>query len=211
MDKIDFKKDYKELYSASEKKVSELTVPAFKYLMYSGKGSPNNNPDFADAMDSLFSVAYTLKFTLKFNAAIQPSGYIDYTVAPVQTSWCGEGGVFNPERPETWVWTCMIPQPDFITPALVKKAKEEVVRTRTKKKERIPGIEKLEFKKIAGYRAVQRMHIGPYGEVGATYKMLTDYLEEKGKKVKGSPLEIYISDPRRVAVEKLKTIVRFPV
>ena len=138
MEKIDFKKTMKHLYNASDKKVSMVEVPDMKYIMTEGKGSPGGT-DFQQAIEAIYSLAYTLKFMLK-DPELQPSGYYDFVVPPLETLWCTDSGEFDEKKPDDWKWTVMVMQPGFINAGLLEKAKEEV-----RKKKNIPGLNKLQL------------------------------------------------------------------
>ncbi|HBS88889.1 MAG: hypothetical protein A2W91_00890 [Bacteroidetes bacterium GWF2_38_335] len=211
MEKIDFKKKYKNLFSASAKKITIENVPELNFLVYRGKGHPENNPEYGHAMECLFSVAYTLKFMLKFDEKIQPKGYADYSVTPVETLWYGENDHFDVNKPESWLWDCMILTPAFIDAKLIEKAKEEIIKKKKAKKEIVPPLEKLRFEKFHEKKVVQTLHIGPYGEVGEIYQKLEEFIDKNNLKCHGKAHEIYLNNPCRTAPEKLKTIVRLPV
>ena len=144
MEKIDFKKEYKTLFRASDKKVSYVEVPDFKYIMLSGQGAPENNPSFQEAIEVLYSIAYTMKFMLKLNKGLQPAGYFEYVIPPLEALYWMEGLDFNPDELDKWEWTMMIMMADYITDELINKAKDEA-----KKKKELPGLKKMQFKKLS--------------------------------------------------------------
>jgi hypothetical protein len=201
MEKIDFKKTMKPLFQASDKKVSFIEVPVLKYLMVKGKGSPEHI-DFMHAIEALYGAAYTLKFMLKDQ---KPAGYYDFVIPPLEALWCMDCGTFDVSKPEEWLWTAMIMQPDYITESLLKDAV-----TALKKKKTVHSADKLDLTVLKEGKAIQMMHIGPYNEVGKTYTILEQELKADKKIITGAGHEIYLSDPRKVAPEKLKTIVRMP-
>lgn len=201
MDKIDYKKEYKHLYKPSAKKVSEVEVPAFNYLMIDGEGDPNSE-DFMNAIEALYGTAYTLKFMFKKRDE-EP---VDYTVMPMEGMWWADDmDDFVKMNKDNWKWTLMIMKPDFIT----KKHFNEAVKQATAKKE-IKAIGDLRLEKLKKHKAVTIMHIGPYAEEAPTIEKMHKHIEENGYEFTGLHHEIYLSDPRRAAPEKLKTVLRQP-
>jgi len=201
MEKVDYKKTFKHLYHASDKKVSYVDVPEMKYIQIEGKGSPEGS-DFHQSIEVLYKMAYTLKFMFK-DKSLQPDNYHDYVVPPLEALWCMDGETFDVSKPDEWKWISMILQPDFINESHVKLATELI-----RKKKEVAGLKKLKLAKRNEGKAVQMMHIGPYNEVGKVYIIMERELKEKDLKASGAAHEIYLSDPRRVANEKLKTIAR---
>jgi len=202
MAKVDFKKTLKELYTAkAEPKLVE--VPALKYIQVDGVGDPNACPAFQEAMECLYGIAYTLKFEMK---AAQPAGYFEFVVPPLEGLWWMDPGLFDPAAKDKWQWTMMVMQADFVTDELIDSAKK----TLAKKK---PGLDlsKVRYGVIEEGLSAQIMHIGPYSEEKPTIEKLHAFIEANGYKLRGKHREIYMSDPRRVAPEKLKTIIRQPV
>jgi len=205
MEKLDLKKEYKELYNAGLKAAKApvmVKVPKFKYLMYDGKGDPNTSQEFQDAMMALYGTAYTLKFMCKLG----PVGK-DWGVMPLQALWWSDDmNDFRTGKKENWMWTCMILQPDFVTKKLVEEAMEQL-----REKKDPPGLDKLRFDSYSEGKAGQILHIGPYAEEGPTIEKLHHFILDKGYTLEGKHHEIYLSDPRRTKPEKLKTIIRQPV
>ena len=203
MKKIDFKKEFRTLYSASPKKVAYLEVPDMKFLLVEGKGHPDGNPEFQEAVGSLYGTVYTLKFMLKKNPELQPENYFDYVVPPLEAIWWMDGQEFDVEKKDEWKWACMIMQADYVTDFLIDKSINEL-----KEKKDSPALDKLQFKTVSGGKAVQMLHVGPYDQVQVTIEKIIAELDNHGFKCKGKHHEIYLSDPRKVPPEKLKTIVR---
>ncbi len=180
------------MYSASPKKIAYLEVPDMKYLSVDGKGHPEGNPEFQEAIETLYGTAYTLKFMLKKNP-----------IPPLEAIWWIDGQEFDVEKKNEWKWTCMIMQAYYVTDFLIEKSINEL-----KKKKDTPALDKLQFKTVSGGKAVQMLHIGPYDQVHIAIEKIVSELDNKGFKCKGKHHEIYLSDPGRVPPEKLKTIVR---
>jgi len=200
MKTIDLKKTLKPYYTASAAKPSIIDVPQIKGLMVDGMGDPNGQA-FQEAVGSLYSVAYTLKFSFKKDKAI------DYPVMALEGLWCADDvtDFLNGKR-DNWKWTIFITLPDVVTKKDVAQAIETV-----KKKAKFPRFPEVRFELFAEGRAAQVMHVGPYATEGPTIERLHRFVEEQGYKLRGKHHEIYLGDPRRSAPEKLRTIVRHPV
>ena len=202
MDKIDFKKTLKHLYSPSPNKIEIVDVPEMQFLMIDGEGNPNTAQEYKDALEALYGLAFSLKFMLK-----KRGGFPDYSVPPLEGLWWAEDmSVFVQEQKDEWIWTMMIMQPDFVTDEMVMGTSEEL-----KKKKDPVSLPKIRLESYHEGQAAQTMHIGPYSTEGPTIQRLHDFIEESGHSLRGKHHEIYISDPRRVAPEKMKTVIRQPV
>lgn len=197
--KRDFKKELKELYSASAKKCAFVTVPEMNFIMADGAGDPNNNPSFQEAVEALFSVSYTIKF------AVKKAGGGDFAVMPLEGLWWADGPFDNKKR-DNWLWTAMIMQPPHVTAQTFNDA----LKTAAAKKE-LPGLARLRFEKYAEGKAAQLLHIGPFSTEPATIRALDGFIAENGYERSGKHHEIYLTDMRRTAPEKLKTIIRHPM
>jgi hypothetical protein len=201
MEKLDFKKIYKELYAPSTKKVSEVEVPKIKFLMIDGQGNPNTAEEFQVKTEALYAVSYTAKFMAK--ALPTP---VDYTVMPMEGLWWSDDmDDFTSGNKDNWKWTIMIMQPDVITDDMMHEAIEQA----GKKKDN-PYIKNLRFETYAEGKAAQIMHIGPYDTEDENIAKIHKYIEENGHQLSGLHHEIYLSDARRTAPEKWRTVVRQP-
>jgi hypothetical protein len=200
MSKIDLKKQLKPLYTASAREATLVTVPPLKYLMVNGYGDPNTNPDFAAGIEALYTASYTLKFMLK-----KDQGF-DYVVPPLEGLWWMLMKDFDPERRDDWRWTLMIPQMEPVNQELLEQGLAAA-----RRKKPLPLLDKLRLEVYDEGLAAQILHVGPYGEEKAAIERLHTYIEAKGYHFCGKHHEIYLSDPRRSAPEKLKTILRQPV
>ena len=202
MQKIDYKKELKHLYKSSAKKVEIVDVPQMNFLMINGIGDPNTAQEYQDAIEVLFSVSYTLKFMIK-----KSDLEIDYGVMPLEGLWWADDMTqFNVEDKSNWKWTSMIMQPEPVSRNDVIEAIAEV-----KEKKDPVALQKIRFESFREGYSVQIMHIGPWSEEQPTIDKLHNYAEEQGFKLRGKHHEIYLSDPRRTAPEKLKTVIRQPV
>ncbi len=202
MVKYDFKRENKNLYYPSDKKVSVVDVPRMNFLMVDGKGDPNTSQEYQDAMEALFPVSFKVKFLSK------KENNLDYVVMPLEGLWWAENmDDFSIEDKESWNWTAMIMQPEFIQEDQIKMALEEV-----EIKKNPVSLYKIRFDKFSERLSAQIMHIGPYGAAEApTVEKLHEFIEKSGYKQRGKHHEIYISDKRRTKPEKLKTVIRQPI
>jgi hypothetical protein len=202
MEKRDYKKELKPLYGPSAKKVELVDVPEMNFLMVDGAGNPNSTQSYAEAIEALYALSYALKFMVKKGEIA-----IDYGVMPLQCLWWADDmNAFTQDRKDEWKWTAMIMQPELITAEMVEVALEQV-----KKKKNPVALPLVRFESFAEGKAAQMMHIGPFSEEGPTIEKVHAFIEEKGAKRLGKHHEIYLSDLRRAAPEKWKTIVRQPL
>jgi len=202
MPKIDYKKELKHLYTASVTNVEIVAVPTLNFLMLDGVGDPNSVKAFPEAIEALFGVAYTLKFMIKKGA-----GGVDYGVMPLEGLWWAEDmSRFSPERKDDWRWTLMLMQPDLVTRELVVEAVELV-----RKKKNPVALAQLRYEAFTEGRAAQIMHVGPFSEEGPAIQKVHDFIQASGGRLTGKHHEIYLSDTRKAAPEKWKTIIRQPL
>jgi hypothetical protein len=203
MSKVDYKKELKELYSGKVGENIEVDVPSMMFLMIDGKGNPNTSKEFTEAVEALYPVAYTLKFMSKLELGE------DYGVMPLEGQfWTNDMASFDANNKDSWLWTLMIMQPKMITKEMFGKAIEQI-----KTKKNPPALRKLRLKEFTEGRAAQVMYVGPYSDEGPTIQKLHDFIKMNGGKLNGATKkhhEIYLSDMRRTAPEKLKTIIRQP-
>jgi hypothetical protein len=200
MKTVDLKKTLKPFYTASASKPVIVDVPPMNTLMVDGTGDPNG-PAFQEAVGSLYSVAYTLKFAFKKEKGI------DYPVMALEGLWsAGDPAVFMSDKRDEWKWTIFIVLPDVVTKKDAAGAVDAV-----KKKAKFPRFPEVRFEKYAEGKAAQIMHVGPYSAEGPTIERLHRFVEEEGYRLRGRHHEVYLGDPRRAAPEKLKTIIRHPV
>ncbi|MBA4376265.1 MAG: hypothetical protein C0401_08860 [Anaerolinea sp.] len=201
MDKLDLKKQYKALYSSSAKDFSVLSIPPLQYIMVDGHGDPGSAPEYLDSVQTLYSLAYTLKFHIKKTLAR------DFTVMGLEGLWwMPDMSQFSMERKADWDWTMMILQPDFVTLDLFEEAKRQAV---VKGKALLSTRARLET--LVEDLCVQIMYFGAYDNECATIARMHAFIHDEGFIPNGKHHEIYMSDPRKVAPEKNKTILRQPV
>lgn len=202
MAKLDFKQQFKQFYNPLAKQCAIVELPAMNFLMLDGAGDPNHAPAFQTAVETLYAVAYTLKFMRKKGA-----DGIDYGVMPLEGLWWSEEmATFSVERKSDWLWTLLIMQPDFITAAQVEAAKVEAA-----KKKDLPALSQLRFEAYHEGLSAQIMHLGPFAAEGPTIATLHTFISNQGYQLRGKHHEIYLNDLRRTAPEKLKTVIRQPI
>jgi len=198
MAKIDLKKEYKELYKPSAKKVSFVEVPKLNYLAIDGKGDPNTSQEYQDSIEALMSLSYKIKFIMK------KQHQKDYVVMPLEGLWWADDmDNFSIEDKSDWKWRSLVMQPDFVKKEHIQQGKEEVA-----KKKDLPSLDKVKFIELDEGLSAQILHIGPYAEEGPSVEKLHNEIEENNYEFNGLHHEIYLSDVRRTKPEKLKTIIR---
>lgn len=201
MPKIDLKREFKHLYHASAKAVVQVEVPTFQFLMIDGEGDPNTSQAYADAVAALFSVSYTTKFMVKKGAH-----KIDYAVMPLEGLWwSGDMSAFIHNDRSRWKWTMMIMQPDFVDDGMIQEAIEEVGR-----KKALAAVNALRLENFTEGSCAQILHIGPFTEEGPTIQKVHDFIAARSA-LAGKHHEVYLSDIRRAAPTKWKTIIRQPM
>ena len=203
MTKTDFKKELRHLYAPSKSEFSLLEVPAMRFLMIDGRGDPNTAPAYMEAVQALFSVAYTLKFMSKNDLGR------DYVVPPLEGLWWAtDMQAFTNKRDKSrWLWTMMIMVPDWIPDEMAAQAQAAAG-----EKKELPALPKMRCECYDEGLAVQILHIGSYDDEGPVLEQMhTEFLPANNLAFNGKHHEIYLSDPRRVVPEKLKTVLRQPV
>ncbi|HMA50569.1 MAG TPA: GyrI-like domain-containing protein [Magnetospirillaceae bacterium] len=199
MDKVDIKRQLKPLYAAPAGRFVLIDVPPLRYFMVDGAGDPNRVPAYRAAVEALYAVSYTLKFKSKRAGR-------DYVVPPLQGLWWADDMEdFARRRKDRWQWSLMLLVPEFVGPALAEQAIAEA----SAKKAPPPG---LRLETLEEGRAVQTLHVGPYDEEGPLLaKLHSEFLPSQGLAETGRHHEIYLSDPRKTAPDRLKTLLRQPV
>ncbi|GAA1908868.1 GyrI-like domain-containing protein [Arthrobacter gandavensis] len=199
--KYDVKKAEREIYSPG-RSFTLVEVPPQRFLAVDGHGNPNTSPDYAAAVQALYSVAYALKFAAKRSLGR------DSVVAPLEGLWRAENPqVFAEGNKDSWDWTMLISQPEWISPEMAGETAAEV---RTKK-----GLEaaaRIRWLELREGLSVQVLHIGSYDdEAPLLARLHHEFMPENHLDFNGDHHEIYLSDPRRTAPERLKTVLRQPV
>ena len=200
MEKIDFKKTLKDLYRPSAKKFTIVDVPEMQFVKVDGVGNPGGEM-YAEALGWLYAVAYGIKFASKNDMER------DYVVPPLEGLWWAEDmAAFVEGDRDSWLWTAMIMQPNWVTPGMFAAG---LAKAEKKLGEPNPT---LRFEPFHEGLSVQILHIGPYSAEAPTIARLhQEFLPANGLVENGHHHEIYLGDPRRTAPEKLKTVLRQPV
>lgn len=205
---FDYKKEYKEFYMP-ESKPSIVTIPKMNYIAVRGIGNPNDeNGEYKNSIGLLYAIAFTIKMSYKGSHKI--NGYFEYVVPPLEGFWWQEGSnTINYANKDEFNFISLIRLPDFVTKADFDWAIQEA----TNKKK--ADFSKVEFLTHDEGVCVQCMHIGSYDDEPKTVALMHDYMAANGYELDINENryhhEIYLSDPRKCAVEKLKTVVRHPI
>lgn len=201
MEKIDYKKNLKHLYGPSAKEVVAVEVPTMNYLVVQGAGAPGSQA-YLEAVEALYSVAYTIKFAIKKGPMA-----VDFGVMPLEGQWWADDmSTFSVEDKESWKWAMMIMQPELVTKAMAQSA---IVQVREKKSPK--AIDRLRFEALSEGRCAQVLHRGPFTEEGPTVEKVHRFIEDAGCALTGRHHEIYLSDIRRAAPANWKTVIRQPM
>lgn len=203
MSKTDFKVELKHLYRPSSKTFSVVDVPPMQYLMVDGHGDPNNAQCYQDAVEALYAVSYALKFASKRELGR------DYVVNPLEGLWwAADMDAFAVQRDKSvWDWTMMIMQPEWITQEMVARAISDV-----HAKKGLPALPKLRLETYHEGLSVQITYFGSYDDERPTiHEMHHTFMPAHGYETRGKHHEVYLGDPRKVAPEKLRTVIRQPV
>ena len=205
---FDYKKEYKEFYMPKNKP-GIVTVPRMNYIAVRGKGDPNEEGgEYKESIGLLYGIAFTVKMSKKSN--YQMDSYFDYVVPPLEGFWWQNGvkGIDYAHK-EKFEWISVIRLPDFVT----EKDFEWAVAEASEKKKK--DFSKVEFLTYDEGLCVQCMHIGSYDDEPATVSLMHEFMEEQGYVLDITDQrfhhEIYLSDARRVAPERRKTVIRHPV
>lgn len=198
MKKVDLYRQLKAEY-VTPRAPAIVTTTAATYLTVNGRGDPNGGAAFQTAVGASYSVAFTIKMAKKFAGR-------DYAVAKLEGLWWGgeRGKLIIDSRPSTWRWKIMIRVPGFVTAADLRRA-----RLALRERGRTPGSVRLE--RVREGRVVQLLHVGPYDREHGSIGRMQEFVRSRGLRLHGRHHEIYLSDPRRVAPAKLRTILRHPV
>lgn len=210
MDKLDYKKEYKELYQPKTKP-SIIEVPEMLFIAVDGEGNPNTCPEYKAAIEVLYGLSYAIKMS-KMNGT-QPAGYFEYVVPPLEGLWQVDGVDFdgmNVTDKDKFKWISMIRQPEFVTEEVFEQAKLVL-----KKKKPALDLSKARLMKMTEGLCVQIMHKGSYDDEPASIEQMKRFLDENGYIEDFSEgrfhHEIYLSDPRKCSTDKLKTVIRHPI
>jgi hypothetical protein len=198
---IDLRRELSALYSAT-REPAFVDVPELSFLMIDGHGDPNTAPAYAEAVQALYSVAYTIRFALK-----RRPDPVDAPVMPLEGLWwTPDMATFSTEDKSAWDWTMMIVVPRQVTGEVVEETRAAAAR-----KHPLAALDRVRLERFAEGRCAQVLHVGPYSAEGPTIAGLHAFIAANGCTLSGKHHEIYLGDPRRAAPERLRTIVRQPV
>jgi len=192
----DIKKDLKQLYAPKNPGWALLDVPAQRFIAIDGQGNPNTAESYKQAVEALYAVAYTLKRTAER----------DFVVGPLEGLWWAEDmAAFTVRAKDSWQWTMLIAQPEWIDENAVEEARETVRRKKNLDAD-------VRFETFAEGRCAQALHVGSYDDEGPLLARLhSEFLAAHGLTPTGRHHEVYLGDPRRTEPAKLKTVLRQPV
>ena len=205
---FDYKKEYKEFYMPASKPTI-ITVPKMNYIAVRGKGNPNDeNGEYKKSIGILYAIAFTIK--MSYTVSHKIDGYFEYVVPPLEGFWWQDGGgAIDYAHKEGFNFISLIRLPDFVAKADFDWAIEQATK---KKKDDFSRVEFLTYDEGV---CVQCMHIGSYDDEPKTVALMHEYMKANGYDLDITESryhhEIYLSDPRKCAVDKLKTVVRHPI
>ena len=197
--KIDYKEELKPLYTGKVGMIASVTPRAASFLCCHGAGDPNSSFDYRRAVEALFSVSYQLKFDTRKRRGL------DYAVMPLEGLWWSDDMAdFASANKANWKWTMMILQPPFITSGEVVEAKISVAERRG------IDVQRLEFGEFEEGACAQTLHVGPFADEGPVIASLHAWIEAAGYQLAGKHHEIYLTDIRRAAPARWRTLIRQP-
>ena len=208
MKKLDLKKQYKDLYTPSAKRVVVVKVPRFNFIMVDGTIPANTPvaeaPDYLGALETLYGLSYTIKFACK----LRKKNPVDFPVMPLEGLWWTKDShlKFTVSHKDDWFFTALIMQPETVTKGVFEEARDQL---RARKNPAM--LDQARFEPYEEGLSMQIMHIGPYSAEPATIEKMVAFAAENGYRTQGKHHEIYLGDPRRARPEKLKTVLRHPI
>lgn len=205
--KHEWRKHEKNIYFPKNKP-EKVTIPEYKFFTIEGKGSPNDEY-FSEYIGVLYSLSYGVKMSPR--KGLEPKGYIEYTIYPLEGIWDineeAKKKFDGTVNKDDFVYKLMIRQPDFVDEEYAQRILEM-----TKEKKPNELLDKAKFEKITDEQCIQMMHLGSYDNEPTSFKLMEEFAEsEKLRRKSKVHREIYLSDVRKVAPEKLKTVLRFQV
>jgi hypothetical protein len=202
MTRYDVKRELKQFYAPTNTDWALVDVPAQRFIAVDGRGDPNTSADYTRAVQALYAVAFTIKFTSK-----RALGR-DFVVGPLEGLWWSDRPeVFTTRAKDAWQWRMLISQPDWITDDLIDEARRAAELAK-----KLPTIADVRRETLHEGTSAQLLHVGPYDDEGPALARLHDeYLAANDLRMSGHHHEIYLGDPRRTEPAKLRTILRQPV
>lgn len=201
-EKVDLKRT-RDGYRAERDEFRIVDVPEERYLMIDGRGDPNTSPRYAEALAALYPAAYAVKFASKRGLGR------DYVVPPLEGLWWADDMAwFTSARDKSrWNWTMMLLVPEWVSGGMVMDAVAQV-----REKKAPPRLDEIRLESLREGRCVQTLHVGSFDDEAAVLeRMHTDFIPANGLRLSGTHHEVYLSDARRVAPERMRTILRQPV
>lgn len=203
MEKLEYKKVFKDLYLPPSKPVI-IDVPPIKFAVIRGEGDPNGDA-FAQATEALYAFSYAVKMSYKSDDV--PEGFYDYTVFPLEGEWDLIDKSKSSKDKSNYAYAIMIRQPDFLTDELF----ERFIKVAKKKKQN-PDIDRITYETFNDGLCCQMMHMGSYDDEPASFERMEAFCVDNGyQRTSKLHREIYLSDPRKTETDKLKTVLRFKV
>jgi len=199
LEKLEYKVLYKDILSP-KRKPEIVQASAMQFLMVDGVGDPNVSAEFADAVSVLYGIAYGIKFGRK-KIGQEP----DFSLGPLEALWSDSDLLRMPDK-SRWGWTAMLWLPDFVTPESVRDRVAEL-----KQKKPSPALDSVWLHILEEGTCVQTLYIGSYNDEAPTIEAMHKFASDQGYRLEGKHHELYFSDPRKTAPEKLKTIIRQPI
>ncbi len=197
---IDYRKKLSSLYGAGRKPAT-VGVPSLWYLMIDGRGDPNVSVEYADALEALYSLAYTVKFAVKRETKV------DFRVMPLEGLWwCEDMRRFSVANKHEWLWTMMILQPPEAGSEIVERSRAALA-----EKKQLRALGRIRHAQFDEGLCAQVLHVGPFSDEGPVIEGLHAYIGQQGARLDGKHHEIYLTDIRRAAPEKWRTIIRQPM
>jgi len=206
MEKIDLKKEFKYLYTPSNKEAQVVDVPELNFIMIDGAIEPGKAPGTSQSFEKATGALYGAAYTLKFMSKLRKDNPVDYGVMALEGLWWIETGEFDLSKKDNWLWRLMIMQPAHITIEMCQAAIHEL-----EHKKPDPANARLRFAAFRKGLCVQMMHIGPYDREAETKDKMMAFARDHGYVVYGKHHEIYMGDPRRANPARLKTVLRHPI
>ncbi|WP_245976978.1 GyrI-like domain-containing protein [Cryobacterium soli] len=202
----DVKRELRALYAPKNRDWETLTVPTQRFLAVDGHGDPNTSPAYAEAVEALYAVAYTVKFASKRAGR-------DLVVGPLEGLWYAEeASVFSARDKAAWSWTMLISQPDWVSDADIGEAIAAARAKAAAKKKPLPALDGVRIEVLDEGLCEQVLHVGSYDdETPVLARLHGELLPAAGLRERGRHHEVYLGDPRRTAPDKLRTVLRQPV
>jgi len=201
MPAYDVKRDLKTCYAPRNTEWALVDVPDQQFIAIDGRGDPRTAPAYAAALEALYAVAYTVKFTNKAAGR-------DFVVGPLEGQWWSDHpDAFTSDARETWQWRMLISMPAWVTTTMIDEARDTALA-----KKKAPAIAEVRHAALSEGHCAQALHHGPYTDEAPLLARLHDeWLAEHGLAMSGLHHEVYLTDARRTAPEKLRTVLRQPV